>query len=781
MNIKKTAFSPATIFIANAFMKRPLSALLLFLIAPAGMLSPPASSAETDNATSKMIEEVVVTARKREESLQDTPISISAFSGEGLQARGITKLNDIQTLTPNLTFYNYTTQGASTNNASVYIRGVGQADFAPTAESGVGLYVDGVYYGRSVGSTLDLIDLEQIEVLRGPQGTLFGRNTIGGALNITTRKPHEEFDGRVEASVGTDDKAELALFMNVPLADELYMNFSLMNKRQDGYVIKTTTGADLGDTDTTGARAGLLWEPNDNLEVRLAVDYSSSEQNGLPIVFDGVVFDDGSATGTINSAYAYNVLDGSSGTGLNGCDATPANPAGSLDNPACLNDQFRGSNSGNGADFSNTDIWGVALTVEQLLGESLTFKSITAYRDLDAHFTYDSDATPLPINDFIEDILQQEQISQELQLLGSYDRVDWIVGLYYFQEDGENINPVSLSFGPGGPTNILSGGAFDNDSKAVFAQATTHITDKLDLTVGVRWTEDTKRFTPDQYVTSFAAPALWPVFFRLVPLQEYEETFDAVTPMFNAAYDLTDGVLLYATYAEGFKSGGFTQRLAGPFPALPSFEPEEVESYELGMKYASNDGTLTVNMAAFYMDYSDIQINVFLGIAPTLDNAGSATVQGGEFELKWMFADSWFLEAAVGYTDAGYDEVDNTTSLTGEEDFAFTPRWTGSAGLSKEFDLAANGNLVSRLDWSYRSRTEFGAENEPGEFQSSYSLLNASLAWSSRDTTYDVIAGVRNLADKDFNYTYGSQSTFGIITYIPDRGREWYVTARYNF
>tara|TARA_R110001599_G_scaffold353847_1_gene599997 strand:- start:1917 stop:3401 length:1485 start_codon:yes stop_codon:yes gene_type:complete len=494
-----------------------------------------------------------------------------------------------------------------------------------------------------------------------------------------------------------------------------------------------------------------------------------------------VIFDDGSVSGTVNSAYAHNVLDGQNGSGLNACDATPANPAGSLDNPACLNDQFKGTNSGNGTYFSDTDSWGVALTADWMMSDSLTFKSITAYRDLDAHFTYDTDMTSIAMNDRIEDILKQDQSSQEFQLLGSSDRLDWILGLYYFREQGENINPVSLYLGAGGPTNIQSGGDFENSSKAVFGQATTHVTDKLDVTIGLRWTEDTKAFTPDQFITNFDAPQPWPVFFRLVPLQEYEETFDDVTPMLNLAYHVNDQLMTYATYSEGFKSGGFTQRLAGPFPALPSFDPETVKSYELGFKYSSEDGDITLNMAAFYMEYEDIQITVFLGIAPTLDNAGTATVQGGELELKWLLADSWLLEAAAGYTDAGYDDVDPTTSLTGDEDFARTPEWTLSASLTREIELGNNGSLVPRVDWSYRSRTEFGAENEPGEYQDGYSLVNASLAWNSPQEIFGVVFGIRNLADKDFNYTYGSQSTFGPITYIPDRGREWYVMGRYYF
>lgn len=726
----------------------------------------------------QIFEEVVVTARKREEGLQDAPIAISAFSGASLEARGITTLNDIQTVTPNLTFYSYTTEGASTNNANLYIRGVGQADFAPTADPGVGLYVDGVYYGRSVGSVLDLIDLERVEVLRGPQGTLFGRNTIGGAVSIHTKKPHEEFEGSFETTVGTDSKFDNKLSVNVPLTDNLFSNFSVLSKKQDGYVTHGPSGRDLGDKNTQAARLGLLWDASDDLEVFFSADYSTSDENGIPRVFDGVFFD--GTPGGENSAYAHNVLFGINGTGANGCDGTPANPAGSLNNPACLNDQFKGTNNSNGDVFSDTDAWGASLSVEWAVSDSVTFRSISSYRELDASFGYDSDTSPLSVVDRIEDDLEQEQVTQEFQLLYSNDHVDLIFGLYYFQEEGENPNPVSFVLANGGPTDILSGGDFDNSSEAAFTQATWHVTDKLDLTAGVRWTEDTKRFTPDQFVTSHAISPP-PVFFRLVPKQEFDETFDDVTSMLNVSYQWNDSLMTYATYSEGFKGGGFTQRLAGPFPALPSFEPETVKSHEVGFKYSNDDGSFTVNAAAFYVDYEDIQITVFLGIAPTLDNAGTATVKGAELETKVLITDGWFFEGAAGYIDAGYDKVDPTTSLTGDEDFARTPMWTFSSSLTNEIDLQDNGFLVSRIDWSFRSETEFGAENEPGETQGAYSLWNASVAWTSPGEQFAVTAGVRNLDDKEFNYDYGSQSSFGSITFLPDRGREWYLTGKYKF
>ncbi|MGH8248837.1 MAG: TonB-dependent receptor, partial [Gammaproteobacteria bacterium] len=233
------------------------------------------------------IEEVIVTARKREENLQQIPISVSAYTGEALDARGVTKIDKLTDFTPNLVFHNTPTFSGTTSNAVIYIRGVGQNDFTPTIDQGVGIYVDGVFLGRSVGSVLDLVDIERVEVLRGPQGTLFGRNTIGGALNITTKKPAEEFGGKVDLKVGTDARVNVRGTVDVPLTDRFFSKFSAASFQQDGYVTRPFDGEELGNDDTVAARAAFRWLPMDGLEINFAGDYSRDDENGAPDILTG--------------------------------------------------------------------------------------------------------------------------------------------------------------------------------------------------------------------------------------------------------------------------------------------------------------------------------------------------------------------------------------------------------------------------------------------------------------------------------------------------------------
>jgi iron complex outermembrane receptor protein len=235
------------------------------------------------------IEEMTVTARKTEEDLQSTPISITAYSGDGLEARGMTDIAQIAPFVPNLSFQNNPSFGGAGNAAAIYIRGIGQKEFLPTTDPGVGLYVDGVYIARSVGGILDLIDIERVEVLRGPQGTLFGRNTNGGAISITTKQPHDEFEGDVAATYGTDNRVDLRGSVNVPITDNLFSRFSLLTKQQDGYV-KRDDGLEFGDTDTVGGRATFLWEATDALEISLSGEATRDRINGPALTLLGINF-----------------------------------------------------------------------------------------------------------------------------------------------------------------------------------------------------------------------------------------------------------------------------------------------------------------------------------------------------------------------------------------------------------------------------------------------------------------------------------------------------------
>jgi iron complex outermembrane receptor protein len=754
------------------------------------------------------MEEIVVTARKREESVQDTPIAVSAFTGASLEARGITRIDGIAAITPNMTFDNINTNGGGGSNASVYIRGVGQTDFIPSADPGVGIYVDGVYLARSIGAVLDVIDVERIEVLRGPQGTLFGRNTIGGAVSVHTVKPHDEFSGKVRVKVGTDDRLDIAGQVNIPLTDNLFMNASVASLQQDGFVENKNTGDDTGDDDTIAFRAALRWEASDNLLIDISADYTEDDEIGQAQVSAS---DPRLAVQYLpnNSPFFHNFTLGSDGvnhdqlyppggsaaiaTGIrefNSCDATLENLNGT--NADCANASTVGLGKDTGTDptYYEAEIWGVSANIEWQLSDTLTLRSITAYRDLDSEFARDSDSSPFLLGRNT-DFYEQSQFSQEFQLLGSaFDGgLDWILGGYYFEEDGTNNNPVDFH-----QLDIESGGDFDHESIAGFAQGTWHITDDWHLTGGIRYTEDTKDFIVkgeiQTAIIGFAPIVALPPGGRVTLIETGTTTLesDDWTPMVNLSYDWTDDLMVYGTYSEGYKGGGVQQRNAGPFGAqAPTYDPEFVESYEAGFKYTSDDGSFVLNGAAFFADYTDIQLETLApdGVAPQLDNAGEAEIMGIELEARWSPAASWFLEGAFGWVDAEIVEADPDSTNSGGpakgDTVPFVPEYNAAVSIIKEFDLGDAGRLTPRLDVSYRDDVVFSADNDPDHVQDSYTIVNVNATWNSPSDKYMVTLWLDNITDEDvvsFSEVAGSSGAgFELI----QRGFQWYVGAEMKF
>ena len=774
---------------------------LIFKGLLAGLLSMlfvfPGFSQESQSGIDALMDEIVVTARKREENVQNTPIAVSAFSGESLAARGIDQLDGIGTITPNMTFSNINTNGGSNNNVSVYIRGVGQTDHVPTTDAGVGLYVDGNYLARSVGSVLDLIDIERVEVLRGPQGTLFGRNTIGGAVNIHTVKPHEEFEVKLRGKVGSDDRMDLMAKVNGALAENLFASVTLATLNQDGYVVNPITGQDTNDDDTLAFRGALRWLVNNDVEINITGDYSRDRENGQGRVTDSdtnnlITFSGPTSPSSVGSApFGHNVFLGINSPipqfalppgRATGCDATFRNPAGTNANCVNFDTIGIGQNTSGHPQFYDADIYGISGTIDWAITDNMSIRSITAYRKLDSNFSQDGDYSPFFLS-YIRDEFKQEQISQELQLQGNSfgDRLKWILGFYYFNEDGVNNNAVDFV-----SLDIESGGYFDNESKAGFAQATYDITEKLHLTAGIRYTKDNKEFIVvdgQQVVVPIFAPGQ-PTF-QIIPLGTYTANADDWTPMVNLSYDWNDSLMTYATYSEGFKGGGFQQRIAGELPGAPSYDPEFVDSYEIGFKYSSSNDSFILNAAAFYADYTDIQLEVFRGIAPILENAGEAEVKGFELEARWVPVDTWFVEAAIGHLDANITKADPAaTAIGGPADgdrLPHVPRWTGSASIIKEFGLGDMGTLTPRVDWTFRSKVFFGGNNADHETQKSYSLYNANIAWNSADEKYALTFYVNNIGDLRYVHYNELANSAGVGSEVLARDREWYLTGEVRF
>ena len=798
--------------------------------------------------SSALLEEIVVTARKREENLQDTPVAVSAFTGDQLDFRGMSDIDNIDQFTPNLVF-NKSPTYSNVTNVAAYIRGIGQSDFTPVVDPGVGIYVDGVYLGRSVGGILDIVDVERIEILRGPQGTLFGRNTIGGALIVHSKKPTEEFGGKVDIKYGTDDRINVRGTVNVPITDNLFARFNIASFNQDGYVIRTFDGLDLGDDGTIATRVALRWLPSDNFEVNFTGDYSRDRENGNPYVLTGLQpINIGILTGGGPSMLlAANTIAAQLGTGgpasfvggeffdVTNATGFPFNflaceAPNNVTNPLCANTSYIDDGSKN-KNFSTQpsvqelDVWGAALTVEWDINDTFKLKSISSWRNFEGFFTGDQDGTPVQIS-FLIDIYQQEQLTQELQVLGTglFDnRLDLTMGAYYFQEKGKNINPVRFS-----QAHLQSGGEFDTNSWAVFAQGSWHFNDKLDLTFGIRYTEDTKGYLPDQFLEvlpigpvgppplGFTCPPEQPVppaatcavGDRVLPFEKVTRKTSEAVPMVNLAYRWNDGLMTYFTYSEGFKSGGYTQRIFPPEAALPDFEPEFVTSYEIGAKYDGWDDRLRFNMAVFYTDYTALQLLVAdpTRLGPFVSNAGDAEVIGLEMELFLNPAEGWFITGSAGMTDIDRTRLEGSVQgLTLDSPFQQISKWTANAQIYKEMALGEMGYLTPRFEWSYRSPWGTNSNNIPrigddilttGPFagvplsfglpnpklvEGNLHILNAGVRWDVKNTGITISGGVDNITDEKYTLFANYQDGFAFTQQTFHRGREWYIHGSYEF
>jgi iron complex outermembrane receptor protein len=762
------------------------------------------------------LEEVVVTARKREESLQATPVAVSAFSEQELEYRQIRSTDELAAVTPNLTFDSVSPSSGSSSSAQIFLRGIGQTDFTPVTDPGVGLYIDGIYMGRSVGNVLDFVDVDRVEVLRGPQGTLFGRNTIGGAVVVHTKRPTEELGGSVQAQVGDDSMVYLTGKANLPITDNLWSNFAIDYRERDGYVKRINDGIDTGNEDRLALRGSLLWNATEDFQGYFTFDYTDIDENGAPTVSGGV--NDAAAFGTFGNG----LLDSCAAISINpdfpaaGPPSFPPPGVGTGGAPGCFGpNTFAGEfrSEGTFPVFSELEIWGVSAELSWNVTDWLTVKSITGYREMEMESSRDGDNTPANIF-ATQDFYEHEQISQEFQLGGNYaERLNWLVGVYYYQEEGFNINPVTLPVGA-----IRSGGFYDNDSWAVFGQATYDLTDRLHLTAGARYTEDTKRFTPDQTALGDASQGVgsifgptWPLTAgiylsstgpmlpgdRILPFQEFELDFNDTNFMGTLAWDWTDDVMVYFSYSDAYKSGGFDQRFAAP-PIDPntgaltnapsSFQPEEAATFEIGMKSEWLDNTVRLNVALFHTDYDDLQIIIRETFNPITFNGGEADIDGAEVELTWVPTEQWFITAAVGWLDAEYDKLsdsvlNNATPVLPQNSLVNTPELSTALGIAYTFDIGQWGTLTPRLDWSYRDEEFNDAVNTPQLKQDSYHLVNAALIYQSLDEHWEAILGGRNLTDEEYLITGNSafQTAASYVEQVYGRPAEWWLSLKYIF
>lgn len=757
--------------------KSAIIASLLLSCAPCAAFAQQATAAAADP------NEIVVTAQRRQQNIQDVPISVTAVSAETLRSRNTRDISEAIGFAPNVAV---TAGPNGGDDGGFFIRGVGQLDNSIAVDPGVGVYVDDIYIARLQASSVNVLDLERLEILRGPQGTLFGRNTIGGAINIITAQP-DLSDLAVSAlgTYGSRDRIDFQAAVNVPISDQFALRASGFTRNQRGWGKNVYTGDTFGDVSDLGGRVKLLFEPSDTFRATLSADYlrgrgSPSHQVLLgfnpaagitvprPPQFGGPFFRPGvSPTGVPFPAGVGN--DRSTDRSLNFASVPATN------------------------DIENG---GVSFNVSGDIG-ALTLKSITGWRKYDETTFNDFDGTGFVLYDNASR-LEQQQISQELQLSGRIGSdVEFLVGAFYFGEQATN--QVDLCTGTDQPRLVnrclrsRNNIRLNVDSFAAFGQASWDVTDRINLFAGLRWTTETKQQqntsvldNRDRVATvlpPIAIPAPGTVRVAL-PFTQVQQTFTAFTPRVGFNVQLADRINFYGSYAEGFKSGGFNGRPSSSI--IIPFDPETVRTYEAGLKTEFFDRLLRVNASIFQSDYKNQQLLVFTPVSGLFEtqNAGDSRIRGFELEVNANISERLAFSGTLGHLDAGYRTLSpNVANITLDTPLPLTPAWTYS--LSGEYRQPLGekiGELRLRADWQHRSQVSFQLENDPLERQPGYGLLNLRATWVLPDDRFRVAVFGTNVTDTQYltnaqDTLRGNGTAFGGI----GRPAEWGIELGVNF
>jgi len=738
---------------------------------------PAGAAPAADDAPAASEGDILVTARRQSERLQDVPIAVTAFSGDALERRNVDTLDQIAKYTPNIRFDGAAALSGGNYNATVFIRGIGQNDFAIFSDPGVGFYVDDVYYARSIGSVLDAVDLDSVQVLRGPQGTLFGKNTIGGAVLITTGQPNtQDLSGKIEGTYGSYNRADLKGYINIPIvSDRVALRISASTINRDGYVKRLADGGTEGNRNADSIRAKLRIKASDDLTIDIGGDYTRARENSAPSKLIAVANAPGITGIPFLANYNLYVAPGLNITAPNGLKTLNAS--------YITNDPF--TTYATGRNRNDLDLWGVQGVIRYQLGDA-EIKSVTAYRDLKAGFNRDGDNTPFTFRETVNDD-KQWQFSQELQLTGKAadNRLSYVFGAYYFKEKASDIARADLALGlqppaaPPPPTPAVFIQNYTNNySYAFFGQASFEVVPKLNIEVGGRYNMDHKVFTSIntrqrdnvQFINVTQA-ASWSAF----------------TPHVGVNYKPSRDILLYASYSRGFKQGGFNGRpLASP-AEVTAYEPETLDSYEAGIKAELLEHTLTANLAAFHSIYKNIQLTVNQTPQNFVANAAAGRINGFELEFVARPA-SWFsANASLGYLDAKYTAVGQGLGptqilpITLASRFVKAPEFTAAAGAEISHEFNGGSKLSLRGDLTMYSRIYEDVANTAIITEPGYVLANARLSYALPGQAIQLSAFVTNLTNALYFASGNASGAFGLAEVSYGRPREWGISASYRF
>ncbi|MFN5631488.1 MAG: TonB-dependent receptor [Sphingomonadales bacterium] len=659
------------------------------------------AQSEAPGADESVQDEIIVTARRVAESLQDVPISLSVVGSAEVEERNNTRVSELVATIPNVTF----TSGVL---PTITVRGItSQARVNPGFDSGVGVYIDGVVQGKLFAFDQPLYDIDRVEFLRGPQGTLFGKNSVAGAISMTTRNPEFTASGKVDVEYGSFDKRELTAWATTPLSDTLAVSAGGFITKRDGYVTNNFDGRKVANDDGWGARAKILWKPTENAQFVVSGD----------VMKDDIL------------SYNSEIVSGYGG------------PSG------------RYRTNVNLPTLAYRKLKGISLTADIDTSFGGRISSITAYRTAESRRTNDTDAGPLAVVDSASRS-KQKQFSQELRLSGEIgDRLNYIVGLYYFRQTTDNFSSSTFGAIPNVP-GFLRGrtgntfGAIDTDSMAIFGSVDWKLTDRLTLTAGLRYTIDDKDLRYQQIGFPFIAPTL--------PVQPDGISAKDLSPTLNIRYEASDDLMLYATASRGFKSGGWNVDNITD-PAITNFKQlrfldESIWNYEGGIKSQFLDRKITFNLSAFYQKYSDIQtpqLTPVLGgggaLVAIVTNAASADIKGFEAELTAKPVDILTLNGSLGYTKATYSRyIDGVNDFSGNR-LPNAPDWTANLSATLRAPVSDGWSIGARGEYSYAAGFFGDRENTAVRRTPSFSTINASAGIYGKN--FDLEGFVNNLTD----------------------------------
>ncbi len=711
--------------------------------ASAQQAAPAAQAAESGG-----IAEVLVTARRREESLQEVPLTVAAFTSEDLENQNIENVQDLALLVPNMVVTGGGT-AAGTSNGEWRVRGV----------PGVARYIDGIYLGSTRASLQSVVELERVEVLRGPQGTLFGKGAIGGAVNFVTKDPASVFGARVKTTLGSHDRFDVTANIDLPLSENVLTKFTGISLKRGGYVQNVYQDRTYGGTDEHQFRATMLWTPNDALRIRFAGNMLDIVDDGDPNVLWAVYPE--VVGGVPNDTYAINWLIE---RGL---------VAGTPLTNATLPGKYKSRSNQQVPSFTHKEIQFTS-DVNYDINDALSVKWLGGYKTFDGGQFSDADASEHVLFDNWG-YSERNEWTTELQLSGDNDRYNWVLGLFYTKSDTKSVTSRWENIEANKPANLAAlRAAFpalvrfnsnntrlntpSENSKAIFGEGTYNVTDKFAVTLGLRYSMD--EVHPQTLTPCVQPPAYMDLtkdFSACGVLFSETAEFEKLTPRVSLKYQWNPDVMTYITYSQGFDGGGInnTPDRRVP-PQLPNggffpYDPQLFTNYEFGVRTDLFNGRLRLNGSAFYGEWSDMQVNEELIPGQSgrwISNAGAAEVKGIEVEGITQIGDAFRLNFAAAWLDTKYTDLGTAQNIAYDTPFPFSPEWSFSVGAQYEVGMGSGPSLRFRTDYGWVDKTETNQDYLTSITRDAYGLLSAGITYTPENDRWDVTLSGTNLTDE---------------------------------